>query len=87
MNRLRQISTSYDVSAPKRPTNLSVNSDLLEQAKALNINLSRTLEESLENRIREEKRRKWLEENCEAIEAYNKRIEEHGCFSDGVRSF
>ena len=87
MNRLHQTTATYDVSAPKRPTNLSVNSDLLEQARALNINLSRALEESLEARIREEKRRRWLADNKQAIEAYNKRIEEHGVFSDGMRSF
>lgn len=87
MKRLRQTTATYDVSAPKRPTNLSVNSDLLEQARALNINLSRALEESLEARIREEKRRRWLADNKQAIEAYNKRIEEHGVFSDGMRSF
>lgn len=87
MTKLRQTTATYDVSAPKRATNLSVNVDLLEQARALNINLSRALEESLEARIREEKRRRWLMENKQAIEAYNKRVEEHGVFSDGMRSF
>ncbi len=87
MRKLRQPSATYDVTSPKRATNLSVNADLLDQAKALNINLSRTLEESLEQRIRQENRRKWLVDNKEAIDAYNKRIEEYGCFSDGVRSF
>jgi uncharacterized protein (DUF433 family) len=32
-------------------------------------------------------RKKWREENREAIEAYNKYVEKHGAFADDVRSF
>jgi antitoxin CcdA len=35
----------------------------------------------------EEKRRAWREENREAINAYNRRIEEQGVFSNGLRGF
>lgn len=35
--------------------------------------------------IRDEKR--WLEENGEAMETYNRRIEEEGVFSDDLRRF
>jgi antitoxin CcdA len=37
----------YDVQAPKKATNLSVNSDLLNRARSLNINLSSTFEAAL----------------------------------------
>jgi antitoxin CcdA len=37
--------------------------------------------------LREEQSRKWLEENHEAIDAYNSRIETNGAFSDGLRRF
>jgi antitoxin CcdA len=33
------------------------------------------------------KRKKWHDENSEAIQAYNKHVEKHGAFSDDVRSF
>ena len=33
----------FDAQAPKKPANLSINSDLLAKARALNINLSATL--------------------------------------------
>ena len=85
--KLHQTVASYDTSAPKKSVNLSVNADLLEQAKASSINLSRALEATLEAQIKIEKRKRWLEENKEAIEAYNKRIEEHGVFSEGMRTF
>ena len=77
----------YDSTAPKKSTNLSINSDLLRQAKERHINLSQALELRLAELLREEKRQKWQEENREAIEDYNRRIEAVGVFSDGLRHF
>lgn len=77
----------FDTTAPKKATNLSINSDLLRQTKALNINLSQTVEDYLSELVREAKRKQWLAENAEAIAAYNERIERDGVFSDGMRRF
>ncbi|EGW23260.1 type II toxin-antitoxin system CcdA family antitoxin [Methylobacter tundripaludum] len=77
----------YDTHASKKPTNLSINSDLLQKAKALHINLSKALEQRLVEMLLEEKRREWREENREAIDAYNRRIETDSVFSDGLRKF
>jgi len=77
----------YDTHALKKPTNLSINSDLLQKAKDHHINLSRALEQRLVEMLLEEKRRESHEENREAIEAYNRRIEADGVFSDGLRKF
>ncbi|PLX85519.1 MAG: acetoacetyl-CoA synthase [Desulfuromonas sp.] len=78
---------AYDLKAPKKPTNLSLNSDLLKQAKALNINLSRALEERLAELVREARRAQWLRDNRPALEEYNRRVEQEGVFSDGLRRF
>jgi antitoxin CcdA len=77
----------FDASASKKSTNLSINSDLLQQAKEHRINLSQTLELRLAEILRDEKRRNWQEENREAMEEYNRRIEARGVFSDGQRQF
>jgi antitoxin CcdA len=77
----------YDPNAPKKSTNLSINSDLLRQAKERRINISQALELRLAELLREEKSRKWKEESREAIEVYNRRIEARGTFSDGLRRF
>lgn len=37
--------------------------------------------------LAEAKRKKWRQENRDAIAAYNEYIEKHGMFSDGVRLF
>jgi antitoxin CcdA len=71
----------------KKPTNLSIRSDLLEQARALDINLSSEFEKHLAEVIRKRRAAQWLEENREAIEAYNRYVEKHGVWSDGLRTF
>ena len=76
-----------DPKAPKKAVNVSINSDLLRQARELKINLSKTLEIQLEQVLREERARRWQEENREAIEAHNRFVEEHGVFSDRLRHF
>lgn len=81
------MSHAYNSHAPKRPTNVSINSDLLDKARGFNINLSATLEQALADHIRTEQRAQWLRENAEAIEAYNKFVEANGTFSDSVRKF
>ena len=77
----------FDLEAPKKPTNLSLNSDLLNKCKAMNINLSATLEQALTEKLAKTKGAKWAEENKNAIRAYNDFIEENGCFGDEYREF
>lgn len=79
--------TLYDAKAPKKSTNLSINSDLLRQARENRINLSKALEQRLVEILLEEKRCRWQEENREAIADYNRRIEANGVFSEGLRRF
>lgn len=73
--------------AAKKSTNLSINSELLRQARERKINLSQLLENSLVELLREEKSLSWREENREAIEEYNRRVATNGVFSDGLRRF
>ena len=83
----RQTMAAYDVSAPKRATNVSINADLLAQARQCGVNLSQALEDALKTRLAEERRRKWLEDNLDAIQDYNKHFEKYGLWSDGLRMF
>ena len=71
----------------KKSTNLSIRSDLLQRARDRNINLSKTLEESLEKILRDHDRQAWIEENQEALEAANRFVAERGLWSDGLRMF
>lgn len=77
----------FDLDAPKKATNLSVNSDLLKKSRALDINLSATLEQALQEKLARIRADKWAGENQNAIRAYNEFVEEHGCFSEEFREF
>lgn len=81
------MSKTYDEFAPRRPTNLSVNEDLLARARAHHINLSATLEQALIEALRRKEREAWLADNQAAIERYNERVAQQGVFSDTLRSF
>lgn len=77
----------YDSQAPKKATNLSVNSDLLNKAKALDINLSAALEQALAQLLKQRQQEQWLRENRAAIAAYNQEVAAQGTFGDTLRSF
>ncbi len=75
------------VASPKRATNVSIRADLLAAARDAGVNLSAALERALIEELAEAKRKKWREDNREAIAAYNEHVEKHGTFSDDLRSF
>lgn len=77
----------FNQSAPKKATNLSINSDLLEKCRALNINFSATLESALQKELAKQAAKAWKQENKFAIQVYNEFVEEHGLFSDDYREF
>jgi antitoxin CcdA len=77
----------YNFSAPKRATNLSINSDLLEKSKALKINLSATLEQALKAKLAANKADNWAKSNQQSIKLYNNFVDAQGCFGDEFREF
>jgi len=77
----------FDSNAPKKTAHLSINSDLLRQAKEENINLSQALEKHLAESMREKRRQEWLDNSREAMEEYGQFVEKHGCFGDLLRCF
>jgi antitoxin CcdA len=64
--------------ATRKSTNLSLDAQLVADAKAMGLNLSETAERAIAEAVREERVRRWQEENREAIEATNRYVEEHG---------
>ncbi len=64
--------------ANRRATSMTLDASLLDEARALGVNLSRAAEEGILLQVRAERARRWKEENAEAIEDYNHWIEENG---------
>lgn len=79
--------TLFDPDAPKKATNLSVNSDLLMKSRALDINLSATLEQALQAKLAQVSADNWSKENRKAIRAYNEFVEGNGCFGAEYQEF
>ena len=74
-------------SGRKRAVNVTVDEDVLANAKELGLNLSQVLEDELRRRVTEQKLRRWQEENNEVFEAHNRFIEKHGIWSAKYRSW
>ena len=81
------MSAIYDETAMKKATNVTINSDLLQKAKSYKINISKNFEAYLAEVVKKREEQQWLEENREAIDAQNERMEKYGSFSDGIRRF
>lgn len=73
--------------ALKKATNLTLNTEVLAEAKKLGINISKACDAFLESLVRHEKERLWKLENADFIASYNKTIEDEGLPLDGWRTF
>lgn len=73
--------------ARKQSANLSIRRDLLQQAKQHKINLSKTLEDRLEEILKDRDRKEWLKDNQDAITAANDYVDRKGLWSDDLRQF
>jgi antitoxin CcdA len=73
--------------APKRPTNLSLNAKVLDAARELGMNLSQTVDALLADEVRRRYWQRWNEENKEAVEHYNQRVEREGLPLAKYRTF
>lgn len=74
MNRFGKISK-------RKAVNLSADAALVEDARSMGMNLSLVFEASLKRAVSEERKRQWVEENREAIDEYNARIDQEGTFA------
>jgi len=71
----------------RRATNLSLSLDVLEAAKALNINISQTCDAYLRKVVKEEQARRWREEYADFVVAYNETLATEGLPLDEWKTF
>jgi antitoxin CcdA len=78
------VKVTYDVSARKRPVNLTLNEDLVAQARAMTGNLSGVIELLLAGFVEEEKQRRAAEAHLvqATVGTWNRFAEEHESFAD-----
>ncbi len=63
--------------SPRKATNLSLDANLIQDARDLGVNLSRAAEEGVRKAVAEEKGKRWLDENRAAIESSNAYVREN----------
>lgn len=68
----------HNVTSRKKATNITLSADVLEQAKALGINISQACDQFLREQVRLEQEHRWQRENAEFIAAYNQTVETEG---------
>ena len=71
----------------KTAANLSINASLIEEAKALGLNLSELAERGIAEAVQAEKERRWKEENAAAMQEWNDWVRENGLPLEEFRLF
>jgi len=71
----------------KKPTNLSLEQGLLNEAKELGINLSKAAETGLRRAVSKAKSEAWRKENAKALQSSCDWIDQHGLPLDEHRQF
>ena len=65
-------------SSKRKSVNLSIDSELVANAKAMGINLSQTCEAALGAALKKEREEQWIKENWDAIQSTNTWVEKNG---------
>lgn len=71
----------------KKATNITLSADVLADAKALGINISKSCDAHLRGLVRQERERRWLTDHADFIAAYNQVVEAEGLPLDRYRTF
>lgn len=71
----------------KTATNLSLDAALVEEAKALGVNLSEAGAAGIAAAVKAERERRWKQENAEAIRSWNEWVAENGLPLEEYRQF
>jgi antitoxin CcdA len=71
----------------KRGTNVSLRADLVAEARSLGVSVSQACESGLARAVKTEKERRWLEDNKEALDSWNRYIAENGLPLAKYRTF
>jgi antitoxin CcdA len=75
------------LNAIRQPANLSIDSNLMREAKGLDVNVSRAAEAGIAEAVAAEKTRLWKLENRATMDAWNEYVAKHGIPLEDSRQF
>jgi len=70
--------TSNSAPSRRRPVNLTIREDVLQEAKTLNLNASQAAETGIIAAVKQAHEQEWLKNNQKALLAHNQRIDKSG---------
>lgn len=82
MNNMNQT-----ITPARKATNITLSADVLAEAKALGINISKSCDDFLRNLVARERASRWRTDHAEFIEAYNKIVATEGLPLNEWRNF
>lgn len=72
---------------PTRKTSLTMDAQILDEAKSYGINVSAAAQTGVEAVVKAERQRRWKEDNRAGIEEYNRWVEKNGILLSRYRKF
>jgi antitoxin CcdA len=79
--------TQQNSPSSKRAANLTLSTQVLADAKALGINISKACDTHLRELVRKEKEARWKAEHVDFIQAYNQTVAEESLPLDAWKTF
>jgi antitoxin CcdA len=76
----------HDTTAPRRPTNLSLNADLVAKARAAKLNLSAIAEAAIGQALAQAAAERFHAEIARSVAEYHRYLDTYGSFADAVRA-
>ncbi len=84
--RLTSITRHICMNKPiRKPINLSIDSKLLDEAKTMDVNLSRAAKSGLKIAVAAAKTKLWAADNFFSLESSNEYVEKHGLPQNNYR--
>jgi len=71
----------------KKATNLTLNSQLISEAREFKVNLSQAAEEGIRAALQTARAKIWKKDNISALESSNDYVKQHGLPLSGLRQF
>ncbi|MDI6747148.1 MAG: type II toxin-antitoxin system CcdA family antitoxin [Rhodocyclaceae bacterium] len=75
------------ITSARKATNITLSADVLAEAKALGINISKSCDDFLRSLVARERASRWRTDHAEFIDAYNKVVTEEGLPLEQWRNF
>jgi antitoxin CcdA len=75
------------VNASKKAIHITLSADVLNEAKALGINISQACDQYLRTLVPTERERRWQQDHVDFVAAYNRTVADEGLPLDAWRLF